>query len=166
VTSADCRAPEARWGEGTGNKKLQRGETHWIDRRQRTTPMPGWPPDHTGQLGLSCTHTRGPSRAPSTHPSPTDGSWPQSHSRGDGWHADCIARRREERKIVPGDHAVFPGTMQSETPVPPKVDFETRGPKTAESGRDIVSTAGAKNASLIRLGKEAIIRPRKNESRM
>jgi hypothetical protein len=61
---------------------------------------------------------------------------------------------------------LFPGTMQSETPVPPKGDFETRGPKTAESGRDIVSTVGAKNASLIRLGKEAIIRPRENESRM
>src|SRR5208337_4323867 len=34
----------------------------------------------------------------------------------------------------------FTGTEQSETPVPPKVDFETRGPKAAENGREIVST--------------------------
>ena len=44
-----------------------------------------------------------------------------------------LAPRREDRKMVPG-------TEQSETPVPPKVDFETRVPKAAENGREIVST--------------------------
>src|SRR5271166_5180265 len=34
----------------------------------------------------------------------------------------------------------FPRSKQSETPVSPKVDFETRGLKAAENGREIVST--------------------------
>jgi hypothetical protein len=34
----------------------------------------------------------------------------------------------------------FGGTLQSETPVPPKTHFETWAPKMAENGRGTVST--------------------------
>lgn len=61
-----------------------------------------------------------------------------------------LARRRKDGKMVSG-------TVQSETPAPPKVDFETGGPKAGENGLEIVSTERAKNSSATSPGNRARI---------
>jgi hypothetical protein len=48
---------------------------------------------------------------------------------------------------------------QSETAVPPKIDFETRAPKMAENGQEIVSDDGPQSSAATSLGKEAENRP-------
>src|SRR5208337_1907288 len=55
---------------------------------------------------------------------------------------------------------------QSETAVPPKTDFETWAPKTAENARQNVSVVRLTNSAPASLGKEARIRPEGRQIRM
>ena len=59
-----------------------------------------------------------------------------------------------------------PPARQSETAVPPKTDFETWAPKTAENARQNVSIVRLTNSAPASLGKEARIRPEGRQIRM